>query len=156
MKGCSEDIEAIEELVQVFRIERDNLTDRRCRLGKAILLEALEPQAESIPVPPEDLDAILTAVREHEQRLAQWVERHGRLHEDREAIDLLAKVHRRAVKIDLGVRSEAEHQRVAAARSTAATSSNETVTSRPVGSLISSRASETVAGCWTRTKADLD
>jgi len=69
------------------------------RPDKALLLQALLPEAEAILIPVQDFNAISVSVRKHEQRRLERIYRHSLRDNHRQPIDLLAEVNRRFVQV---------------------------------------------------------
>jgi hypothetical protein len=64
------------------------------RPGKFVFFEPLEPQAESGPVPPDDLQPISRFVTEYEKMAAQGIHFHFFRDDDDQAVYLFAKIGR--------------------------------------------------------------
>ena len=95
-------VEAIEQPIQLLSAQANHALCRRSWPMEAIFFQALLPQAETIALPIEDLDLVLTPVGEHEQPLGKRVLLQRLLDQYRQAIYPLAEIDRIAAHQHLG------------------------------------------------------
>ena len=101
MRAPAREVEAVEQPVQLLAAQRHRRA-LAARPVEALALQALHPQHEAAALPVQDLHPVATPVGEHEQLLAERVQRELVLHQCREAVDLLAEVDRVDAQVDLG------------------------------------------------------
>ena len=86
------EINALQQHVQLLRVDLRARLFARSRLGKTVLLQALLPQTESRAVPVQRLQDPSLLVAEQEQRRLEYVGFHPLLDDECQAIDLFPHV----------------------------------------------------------------
>src|SRR5262245_9580865 len=102
MRRTAPDIETIQQPVQGLAIDNHRLAADIARPFEALLLKPLVPEAKAVLLPVQNLDLVARAVDKNIQCWCEGIQPQGRLHQRRQAIDRLPKIHWLCAKIDLG------------------------------------------------------
>src|SRR5690606_22278483 len=106
VRAVTPQVDAVEQPVQFVDRQFDGFVTRIGFGLEALGFQSLEPQAEAIALPVENLDLAAGAIEEHEQHRVEHLHLDVQLDQRRQAIDGFAEVDRLGIQInllDLGV-----------------------------------------------------
>src|SRR5690606_19719181 len=125
-------VETVQQPVQLLARERHHRPRLAARPVETVPLQALLPQAETVPLPVQDPHPVPRPVAEHEQLLAERIELQRLLDQRSESVDALPEVHRLPAQIYRRQLARRPHHSPFAAPSTAASADASTAPENPI------------------------
>src|SRR5690606_5968594 len=110
VRAVTPQVDAVEQPVQFVDRQFDGFVTRIGFGLEALGFQSLEPQAEAIALPVENLDLAAGASEEHEQHRVEHLHLDVQLDQRRQAIDGFAEVDRLGIQINLMVLCVGTHQ----------------------------------------------